>query len=82
MILQTTLWHRAQELGIVMQHTASTSIDDHELDAVVQMIHLQSPNNGIVMVWGQLRSLRRRVRESLLRICQTAVQNRSSHTVC
>ena len=40
MISQTTLWRRAQELGIVMQQTASASIDDHELDAVVQMIHL------------------------------------------
>ena len=87
MISRTTLWRRAQELGIVTQHAASASINDRELDSVVQMIYLQSPNNGIVMVWGQLRSLnifvpRRRVRESLLRVCRTAVQNRSSHTVC
>lgn len=86
MISRTTLWQRAQELGIATQHTTSASINDEQLDAVVRMIYLQSPNNGIVMVWGQLRSLnifvpRRRVRESLLRVCQIAVQNRSSYTV-
>ena len=86
MISRTTLWRRAQELGIATQHTTSASISDEQLDAVVRMIYLESPNNGIVMVWGQLKSLnifvpRRRVRESLLRVCQIAVQNRSSYTV-
>ena len=79
MISRTTLWRRAQELGIATQHTTSASISDEQLDAVVRMIYLESPNNGIVMVWGQLKSLnifvpRRRVWESLLRVCQIAVQ--------
>ena len=58
MISRTTLWRRAQELGIATQHTTSASIiSDEQLDAVVRMIYLESPNNGIVMVWGQLKSL-------------------------
>ena len=50
MISRTTLWRRAQELGIATQHTTSASISDEQLDAVVKMMYLESPNNGIVMV--------------------------------
>lgn len=86
MMSRTTLWRRVQDLGIPTLRTSSASISDADLDAVVKMIYEQSPNNGIVMVWGQLKSLhmyvpRRRVRESLIRVCPEAVRHRASHTI-
>ena len=86
MVSRATLWRRAQEFNIATLRSTSASISDIELDAVVQMIYQQSPNNGAVMVWGQLQSLhmfvpRRRVRESLNRVCPGAVENRSSSTI-
>lgn len=86
MVSRATLWRRAQEFNIPTLRSTSASISDIELDAVVQMIYQQSPNNGAVMVWGQLQSLhmfvpRRRVRESLNRVCPGAVENRSSSTI-
>ena len=86
MVSRTTLWRRAQEYNIPTLKTTSASISDDELDAIVHMIYKQSPNNGAVMVWGQLQTLhiyvpRRRVRESLNRVCPMAVENRSSSTI-
>ena len=79
-----TLWRRARELGIPTRSV--TEITDSDLDAVVEMIYRQSPNCGTIMVWGQLRShyvvvSRRRVRESLIRVCPEAVENRASRAV-
>ena len=84
LVSRTTLWRRAKELGIPTQ--SPTDITDNDLDAVIRMIYHQSPNSGTVMVWGQLRSHqlyvpRRRVRESLLRLCPRAVENRASRAV-
>jgi len=64
----------------------STEICDDDLDEVIKQIARDSPNNGSVMVWGQLKSYkiyvpRRRVRESLLRVSPRAVHNRASRTV-
>uniref|UniRef100_A0A1X7TTD7 Integrase core domain-containing protein n=1 Tax=Amphimedon queenslandica TaxID=400682 RepID=A0A1X7TTD7_AMPQE len=86
MISRTTLWRRVQELGIPTLRSSSALISDAELDAVVQMIYKQSPNNGVIMVWGQLKSQhiqvsRRRVRDSLMRVCPEAVRNRASRAI-
>ena len=86
MVSRTTLWRRAKEGNFSTLQASSASISDDDLDAVVRMIYHQSPNNGIVMVWGQLQSQhinvpRRRVRESLMRICPTAVENRLSRAI-
>ena len=86
MVSRTTLWRRAKECHFSTLQASSASISDDDLDAVVQMIYHQSPNNGIVMVCGQLQSQhinvpRRRVRESLIRVCPIAVENRLSWTI-
>lgn len=77
MVSHTTLWRRAQELGI--SRAAFSNISDTELDSVVERIAHQAPSCGVIMVWGQLRSYgvnvpRRRVRESLLRVSPRGVQ--------
>ena len=79
-------WHQAQDLGLPTLQFRSASISDSELDAVVDMIYKQSPNSGIIMVWGQLKSQhvhvpRRRVRQSLIRVCPEAVERRASHAI-
>ena len=86
MVSRTTLWRRAHELSIPSLRSTSAMTSDSELDAVVKMIYEQSPNSGIVMVWGELKSKhmyipRRRVRQSLLRVCPRAVESRASRTV-
>ncbi len=83
LVSRTTLWRRAKELGITR---SPTDITDGDLDGVIRMIYQQSPNSGTVMVWGQLKSHevyvpRRRVRESLMRVCPEAVENRASRAV-
>ena len=54
MVSRTTLWRRAQELGI--SRAAFSNISDTELDSVVERIAHQAPSCGVIMVWGQLRS--------------------------
>ena len=84
MVSRTTLWRRAQELGI--SRAAFSNISDTELDSVVERIAHQAPSCGVIMVWGQLRSYgvnvpRRRVRESLLRVSPRGVQQRRTTTI-
>ena len=86
MVSRTTLWRRAKELGIPTQGFCASTVSDNDLDAVVRMICTQSPNSGIIMVWGQLRCHqmyipRRRVHESLLRVCRRVVENWTSRTI-
>ncbi len=57
-----------------------SSISDNDLDVVVKQIVRDSPNNGAVMVWGELKSFhlyvpRSRVREALLCVSPRAVSN-------
>ncbi len=51
LVSKTTLWRRALYFGI----TAMSELSDLQLDAVVEIIAHESPNCGIIMVWGQLR---------------------------
>ena len=82
-VSRSTLWRRLKGLGYIPHFS---DIPDSELDAVVLRIQNDSPNNGAVMVWGQLRSYgicvpRRRVRESLMRVSPINVQLRATTAV-
>lgn len=84
MISRSTLWRRLTELGCPI--SSYTSINDTELDGVVELLVGDFPNYGIVMMWGQLKSLnifvsRDRVRESLMRVSPQFMQHRRSHTI-
>lgn len=79
MVSRTTLWRRLRDLGI--QATAYTSISDSELDSVMSGLVGRFPQNGVVMMWGHLRSLnicitRARVYDSLMRVSSDLVQVR------
>ena len=82
-ISRSTLWRRLREIGYMPTFSEITNGD---LDAVVSRIQHDSPNNGAIMVWGEIRSYgicvpRQRVRESLLRVNATNVQSRAMTTV-
>lgn len=84
MMSRTTLWRRLKEVGMPL--SMYTDITDSELDGVMELLVRNFPANGIVMMWGQLRSLnivvtRQRVHESLIRVSPTFVHHRRSHTV-
>ena len=55
MMSRSTLWRRPTELGCPI--SSYTSINDTELDGVVELLVRDFPNYGIVMMWGQLKSL-------------------------
>ena len=55
MVSRTTLWRNLTELGISL--STYTDISGAELDGVMQLLVSDFPNNGIVMMWGQLRSM-------------------------
>lgn len=83
MISRTTLWRRATELGIATRYS---QLSADELDAVVRKITRESPNSGIIMVWGQLRGYgikvtREKVRQSLDRISPSAIAMRRTRTI-
>ena len=82
MISRTTLWRCATELGIA---TGYSQLSANELDAVVRKIKHESPNSGIIMVWGQLRGYgikaREKVRQSLDRISPSAITMRRTRTI-
>ena len=83
MIGRTTLWRRLRELGV---SSAYTQLNDVELDEVMYTLIRRFPNNGVVMMWGHLRSLnifvpRIKVRNSLLRISVNLVEARQSMTL-
>ena len=84
MINRTTLWRRFRELG--MHRHTSTYLSPAELDGVMSTLVSRFPNNGVVMMWGYLRSLnifisRSKVRDSLLRVSSHLVEVRQRTTV-
>ena len=83
---RTTLWRRCQELDLNTHNTTFSTLSDGELDAIMQMLVERYPRCGSVMMMGHLRGFgvyvpRRRVRESMLRVCPRLVELRSSTTV-
>ena len=80
MLSRTTLWRRLTELGIPL--SSYSDISNEELDGVMELLVKDFPNTGIVMMWGQLRSMkiivtRQRVHDSLMRVSpQLFIQNR------
>lgn len=72
MISRTTLWRRLRDLNLVPL-TSYTEISNDDLDGVLSLLITNFPQNGIVMMWGHLKSInifvtRQRVSESLLRL--------------
>ena len=55
LVSRTTLWRRLNELDIPL--SSYSDISDAELDGVMELLVRDFPNNGIVMMWGQLRSM-------------------------
>ena len=61
-----------------------TDICDSDLDAVMSLLVSRFPQNGIVMMWGHLKSInifvmRQKVAESLMRVSPQLVRYRQSH---
>ena len=84
MVSRTTLWRRLTELDIPL--SSYSDISDAELDGVMELLVRDFPNNGIVMMWGQLRSMniivtRQKVHDSLTRVSPNFVQHRRSHII-
>ena len=74
MVSRSTLWRNLARLGINLP--PHSNISDSELDGVMELLVRDFPNNGIVMMWGQPRSMnivgtRQRVHDSLLRVSPT-----------
>ena len=83
LVSRTTLWRRCREMGLHLNSQYS-DISVQELDAIVQRLACDFPRSGTMMIWGHLRSIivpRRMVRESLIRINPTCVQQRATTTV-
>ena len=83
MISRTTLWRRIIEM--VGQISTYIPLTDVELDEVISTLR-RFPNNGVVMMWGFLRSFnifvpRIRVHESLLRVSSHLVEARENTSV-
>ena len=81
MVSRSTLWRHLTELGIPI--SMFSNISDAELDGVVELLVKDFPNYGIVMMWGQLKSMnifvpRERVCESLLRVSPRFVHHQRS----
>lgn len=84
MISRTTLWRRLTELRVPL--ASYSDISEHELDGVMQLLVQDFPRNGVVMMWGQLRSMnifvsRQKVHDSLMRVSPLYVQQRRSSTI-
>ena len=84
MISRTTLWRRLTDLGLPL--SSYSDISDSELDAVMEILVNDFPTNGIVMMWGQLRSMnivvtRQNVYDSLIRVSHSSIQQRRSTTI-
>ena len=61
-------------------------ITDSELDGVMGILVRDYPQNGVVMMWGHLRSIsifvtRKRVYDSLTRVSPERIQHRRSTTI-
>ena len=84
MISRTTLWRRLSELDIPL--SSYSDITNAELDGVMELLVKDFPRNGIVMMWGQLRSMnihvtRQRVHDSMVRVSPDFVYHRRSNTI-
>ena len=84
MISRTTLWRRLTDLGLPL--SSYSDISDSELDAVMEILVKDFPRNGIVMLWGHLRSMnivvtRQKVYDSLIRVSHSSIQQRRSTTI-
>ena len=83
-VSRCTLWRRFTELGVPL--SMFSNISDTELDRVVELLVKDFPNYGIVMMWGQLKSMNifvpcNRVRESLIRVSSQFIRHRCSHAI-
>ncbi len=83
-VSRTTLWRRFHKLGIPIQKYSDVS--DTSLDCLVREIQRNNPNIGVAMLQGYLKSQgcnvqRRRVRESVLRICPLSAIVRWQQTI-
>lgn len=79
LVSRVTIWRRLRDLGL--QCTLYTSLSNSELDDIVSSLVRRFPLNGVVMMWGHLRSLniivtRARVHDSMLRISNELVEAR------
>ena len=85
LISRTTLWRRLTELHMPL--SCYSDISEQELDCVMELLVRDFPRNGIVMMWGHLRSIgifitRQKVHDSLMRVSPHNVQHRLSRTIC
>lgn len=85
MISRTTLWRRLSDLNMVPL-TSYTDITNDDLDATMTLLVSWFPPNGIVMMWGHLKSIniyvtRQRVAESLAQIMPESLRLRRSNPV-
>ena len=84
LLSRTTLWRKTKELGLTC--SSYSEVSNTELDAVMEKLTDEFPNNGCILLWGHLRSsgifvTRRRVRESLDRVCPMGVTRRLLTTI-
>ena len=84
LVSRVTLWRRLTEMGITT--SAYTHISNAELDSIMERLVHNYPNNGTVMMWGQLRSIniivpRMRVQDCLTRVCRRGVELRERRTI-
>lgn len=84
MISRTTLWRRLSDMNIPL--SSYTQISNSDLDAVMSLLITTFPQNGIVMMWGHLKSInifvtRQKVAESLMRVAPELVHYRRSNSI-
>ena len=79
MVSRTALWCRLSDMNI--PHSSYTDISNSDLDAVLSILVSRFPQNGIVMMWGHLKSInifvtRQKVAESLMRVAPELIHYR------
>ena len=84
MTSRTTLWRRVTEAGLSAY--PYSDISDSDLNSVMEVLVKNFPRNGIVMMWGQLKSMgivvtRRRVHDSLLQVSPHGVATRRGTSI-
>ena len=81
MVSRTTLWRRLSDMNIPLSFY--TDISTSDLDAVLSILVSRFPQNGIVMMWGHLKSINifvtwQKVAESLMRVTPELIHHRQS----
>ena len=81
MVSRTTLWCRLSDINIPL--SSYTDITNSDLDAVLSILVSRFPQNGIVMMWGHLKSInifvtRQKVVESHMRVAPELIHHRQS----